>query len=85
MMKQLLLNQRKTGGRLTSLLVVLLTMLAMTLLPQRACAARYDTSNMPTLESVTNVYKWSVYTTSLGQSTDYSNQWTITPVAPIND
>lgn len=38
MMKQLLLNQRKTGGRVTSLLVVLLTTLAMTLLPQRACA-----------------------------------------------
>lgn len=38
MMKQLLLNQRKTGGRVTSLLVVLLTMLAMTLLPQRAWA-----------------------------------------------
>lgn len=81
MMKQLLLNQRKTGGRVISLLVVLLTMLAMTLLPQRAWAARYDTSNMPTLESGTNVYKWSVYTTSLGQSTDYSNQWTITPGA----
>jgi len=72
---------------LTSLLVVLLTMLAMTLLPQRACAARYDTSNsnMPTFESGTNVYKWSVYTTSLGQSTGYTYQWTITPVAPIND
>lgn len=38
MMKQLLLNQRKTGGRVTSLLVVLLTTLAMTLLPQRAWA-----------------------------------------------
>lgn len=84
MMKQLLLNQRKTGGRVTSLLVVLLTTLAMTLLPQRAWAARYDTSNMPTLESVTNVYKWSVYTTYLGESTDYSNQWTIAPGAPIN-
>lgn len=83
MMKQLLLNQRKTGGRLTSLLVVLLTMLAMTLLPQRACAARYDTSNMPT-QSGTNVYKWSVYTTYLGESTDYSNQWTIAPGAPIS-
>lgn len=85
MMKQLLLNQRKTGGRLTSLLVVLLTMLAMTLLPLRAWAARYDTSdNMPTLETGAGFYKWSVYTTSLGVSTDYSNQWTIAPGAPIN-
>ena len=49
-MKQLLLNQRKTGGRVTSLLVVLLTTLGMTLLPQKAWADDDDTS--PTLTSV---------------------------------
>ena len=77
----------KSGGRGQSLLLTMLLIAAMMLLPQRAWAARYDTSDMPTRQSGSNLWNWNVYTIILGDDDDTNNYytpWIITPGEAIS-